>query len=87
MVVRPELSSRFQPKVLDEGCDELRKSRDALYRTHLFYLAGEFPPIERNGAEDSDVTWLAQLSFDRLHMVELLCHYWPGISFSYSMFW
>jgi hypothetical protein len=57
----------------DDACYELRKARDAKYRTHLFYLSYDVGKID-----DNDITWVAQLSLDRLQMIEPLCRLWEG---------
>lgn len=57
----------------DEACYDLRKARDAKYRTHLFYLA-----YDSGKVDDYDITWVAQLSLDRLQMIEPLCRLWEG---------
>ena len=44
--------------------------------THLFFLNYSGPTSSSTNA--TDVTLVAQLSMDRLHMVELLCKQWPG---------
>ena len=57
----------------DEACYDLRKARDAKYRTHLFYLS-----YDAGKVDDFDITWVAQLSLDRLQMIEPLCRLWEG---------
>ncbi|XP_046458581.1 LARGE xylosyl- and glucuronyltransferase 2-like [Daphnia pulex] len=59
--------------VEDDACYEVRKARDAKYRTHLFYLSYDAGKID-----DNDITWVAQLSLDRLQMIEPLCRLWEG---------
>jgi glycosyltransferase-like protein LARGE len=59
--------------VEDDACYEIRKARDAKYRTHLFYLSYDAGKID-----DNDITWVAQLSLDRLQMIEPLCRLWEG---------
>ncbi len=34
--------------------------------------------IPQSSSSETDVTLVAQLSMDRLHMVESLCEQWPG---------
>ena len=53
-------------------CYELEKAKDKIYRTHPFFLDYE------NQEYDHDITLVAQLSLDRLHMVESLLDYWKG---------
>ncbi len=46
-------------------------------RTHLYFLDSDLPAADSPlGA--TDVTLVAQLSMDRLHMIELLCQRWNG---------
>jgi glycosyltransferase-like protein LARGE len=59
----------------EDACAEIRKARDAKYRTHLFYLAYK----DANKVDNDTITWVAQLSFDRLHMIEPLFTLWEGI--------
>lgn len=57
----------------DDACYDLKKARSTKYRTHLYYLnyvAGK--------TDENDVTWVAQLSLDRLQMVEPLSRLWEG---------
>ncbi|TRY74016.1 hypothetical protein TCAL_14630 [Tigriopus californicus] len=42
-------------------------------RTHIYYL-DYVPPL----LKDNDVTLVAQLSMDRLHIVQSLCQHWSG---------
>jgi len=58
----------------DDKCYELERARDRIYRTHPFYLDYDETLI----LEDGDMTLVAQLSMDRLHMVETLCSQWKG---------
>lgn len=55
-------------------CYEVEKARDRIYRTHPFYLDFD----NQQEREEGDVTLVAQLSMDRLHMVETLCNQWKG---------
>jgi hypothetical protein len=43
-------------------------------RTHLYFLDYEYEP----SVDGYDVTLVAQLSMDRLQMVEALCKHWEG---------
>lgn len=43
-----------------------------VHRTHLYYLDYDYTP------EEYDVTLVAQLSMDRLQMLELICKHWDG---------
>lgn len=58
----------------DDGCYDLRKAKEAKFRTHLYYLPYESAKVE----DHQDVTWIAQLSIDRLQMIENLCRLWEG---------
>ena len=60
----------------DEGCYDLRRSKEAKYRTHLFYLAYDSGGTKEE--DPNDVTWIAQLSLDRLQMIENVCRLWEG---------
>ena len=62
----------------DEPCHELRRARHAKYRTHLFYLNGD--DEARTKTDAHEVTWVAQLSLDRLQMVDALAKHWEGES-------
>ncbi len=53
-------------------CYELEQARDRIFRTHPFYLDYDYEVIP------GDVTLIAQLSLDRLHMVEELASKWQG---------
>jgi len=44
-------------------------------RTHLYFLEFEY----QTSPDECDITLVAQLSMDRLQMVEMLCEYWDGI--------
>lgn len=46
------------------------------FRTHLYFLDYNYVPTP------DDVTLVAQLSMDRLQMLEMLCQYWEGTFFS-----
>lgn len=63
----------------DDACYDLHKARDAKYRTHLFYLA-----YDAGKMDDNDITWVAQLSLDRLQMIEPLCRLWEGTVFVFD---
>lgn len=43
-------------------------------RTHLYFLEFEYEA----SPDECDITLVAQLSMDRLQMVEMLCEYWDG---------
>ncbi|KAK7580259.1 hypothetical protein V9T40_000888 [Parthenolecanium corni] len=56
----------------DDPCLEFRRIRTMNFRTHLFFLDYKYVP------SSDDVTLVAQLSMDRLQMLEMLCQYWEG---------
>ncbi|XP_054163176.1 xylosyl- and glucuronyltransferase LARGE2s-like [Oppia nitens] len=58
----------------DDPCYEFRLSRVTQHRTHLYYIEYDYEP----SPEGNDVTLVAQLSMDRLQMVEALCQHWEG---------
>lgn len=58
----------------DNGpCFEFRCAVQLIHRTHPFYLDFSYEPDGQN-----DVTLVAQMSMDRLHMLEPLCRSWGG---------
>lgn len=57
----------------DDPCFEFRLQQLSAPRVHLTFLPHEPPP-----ARPHDVTLVAQLSADRLQLLELLCRHWPG---------
>ncbi|XP_031196187.1 LARGE xylosyl- and glucuronyltransferase 1 isoform X3 [Mastomys coucha] len=58
----------------DDLCYEFRRERFTVHRTHLYFLHYEFEP----SADNTDVTLVAQLSMDRLQMLEAICKHWEG---------
>lgn len=70
--VRDEMESLDE----DDPCYEFRRAKITQYRTHLYYIDYHY-----KSPEDSvhcDVTLVAQLSMDRLQMIESLCKHWNG---------
>lgn len=69
-------NSTFQEQLnnLDEEdiCYEFRREKILMHRTHLYYLDYNYTP------EPNDVTLVAQLSIDRLQMLESICKHWEG---------
>ncbi|XP_030056704.1 xylosyl- and glucuronyltransferase LARGE2 isoform X2 [Microcaecilia unicolor] len=59
----------------DDQCYDFRRERMMVHRVHLFFLLHEtlIP-----SAEEADVTLVAQLSMDRLQMLEMICKHWEG---------
>ncbi|XP_039767241.1 LARGE xylosyl- and glucuronyltransferase 2 [Ornithorhynchus anatinus] len=73
-VRRPAQSQRALDELdEDDVCYEFRRQRLTVHRVHLTFLPHE-PPAPR----PHDVTLVAQLSTDRLQMLEALCRHWPG---------
>uniref|UniRef100_A0A8C9VUU7 LARGE xylosyl- and glucuronyltransferase 2 n=1 Tax=Scleropages formosus TaxID=113540 RepID=A0A8C9VUU7_SCLFO len=58
----------------DDQCYDFRRERIALHRLHLYFLQYQYIPAE----DDTDVTLVAQLSIDRLQMLEAICNHWEG---------
>ena len=58
----------------DEACADFLLARKITYRTHLFFLDYDYTPAE----DGFDVTLVAQLSVDRLQMVESLLLQYNG---------
>ncbi|XP_034500582.1 LARGE xylosyl- and glucuronyltransferase 2 isoform X5 [Ailuropoda melanoleuca] len=57
----------------EDACFEFRQQQLTVHRVHVTFLPLE-PPLPR----PHDVTLVAQLSIDRLQMLEALCRHWPG---------
>ncbi|XP_020865491.1 xylosyl- and glucuronyltransferase LARGE2 [Phascolarctos cinereus] len=57
----------------DDACYEFRRQQLAIHRVHLTFL-----PYDPPAPHPHDVTLVAQLSMDRLQMLEALCRHWPG---------
>ncbi|TWW65079.1 LARGE xylosyl- and glucuronyltransferase 1 [Takifugu flavidus] len=58
----------------DDPCYEFRRERFTVHRTHLYFLHYEYEAASDN----TDVTLVAQLSMDRLQMLEAICKHWEG---------
>ncbi|KAL4642033.1 glycosyltransferase-like protein LARGE2 [Arapaima gigas] len=58
----------------DDQCYDFRRERIAVHRMHLYFLQYQYLPAE----DDTDVTLVAQLSIDRLQMLEAICNHWEG---------
>lgn len=68
----------------EDPCYEFRKARITEYRTHLYYMDYNYTSAPED--EVNDVTLVAQLSMDRLQLIESLCKHWQGpISLSLYM--
>ena len=60
-------------------CYELERAKKRIYRTHPFFLDFEDDDADaKNDEAENEITLVAQLSMDRLHMVESLCNQWHG---------
>ncbi|XP_059671916.1 xylosyl- and glucuronyltransferase LARGE1 isoform X1 [Gavia stellata] len=58
----------------DDLCYEFRRERFTVHRTHLYFLHYEY----ESASDNTDVTLVAQLSMDRLQMLEAICKHWEG---------
>lgn len=57
----------------EEPCFEFRQQQLTVHRVHITFLSHQPSPPRPH-----DVTLVAQLSMDRLQMLEALCRHWPG---------
>ncbi|XP_004585648.2 xylosyl- and glucuronyltransferase LARGE2 isoform X1 [Ochotona princeps] len=57
----------------EDPCFEFRQQQLTVHRVHISFLPHELP-----APWPHDVTLVAQLSMDRLQMLEALCRHWPG---------
>ncbi|KAJ7986204.1 hypothetical protein DPEC_G00348360 [Dallia pectoralis] len=58
----------------DDQCYDFRRERITRHRVHLYFLQYEYTPT----GGDTDITLVAQLSMDRLQMLEAICKHWEG---------
>ncbi|NXX98683.1 LARG2 glucuronyltransferase, partial [Centropus bengalensis] len=58
----------------DDPCYDFRRQHLTQHRVHLFFLQYEFLAFP----DPTDVTLVAQLSMDRLQMLEAICRHWAG---------
>ncbi|XP_075871060.1 xylosyl- and glucuronyltransferase LARGE2s [Nelusetta ayraudi] len=58
----------------DDQCYDFRRERLAVHRLHLYFLQYEYEAV----GQEHDVTLVAQLSMDRLQMLEAICKHWEG---------
>ncbi|XP_066044135.1 xylosyl- and glucuronyltransferase LARGE2 isoform X2 [Chamaea fasciata] len=58
----------------DDPCYDFRQQHLMQHRIHLFFLQYEFLAFPN----PTDVTLVAQLSMDRLQMLEAICKHWAG---------
>lgn len=57
----------------EDQCYEFKRSQKINFRTHIYYIEYEYESHDPN-----DVTLVAQLSMDRLQMIEELSKHWSG---------
>ncbi|XP_015333308.1 xylosyl- and glucuronyltransferase LARGE2 isoform X4 [Marmota marmota marmota] len=57
----------------EDACFEFRQQQLTVHRVHITFLPHKPPPPRPH-----DITLVAQLSMDRLQMLEALCRHWPG---------
>ena len=71
----PSMPSSKQPENYEgkDSCYEFRRAANLVYKVHPFYLDYSY-----KSDVDNDVTLVAQMSVDRLHMLETLCKLWTG---------
>uniref|UniRef100_A0AAQ5XBK2 LARGE xylosyl- and glucuronyltransferase 2 n=1 Tax=Amphiprion ocellaris TaxID=80972 RepID=A0AAQ5XBK2_AMPOC len=69
-----QLQSALEELDEDDQCYDFRRERLTVHRVHLYFLQYEYTPTE----DDTDVTLVAQLSMDRLQMLEAICKHWEG---------
>ncbi|XP_062512933.1 xylosyl- and glucuronyltransferase LARGE2s-like [Corticium candelabrum] len=71
---KPETSIQEDMSInLDDVCYDFRHEAVMTRRTHLYYL-----PYDFKGTDLQDITLIAQLSVDRLQMIEPLYKHWEG---------
>ncbi|XP_041839510.1 LARGE xylosyl- and glucuronyltransferase 2 [Melanotaenia boesemani] len=58
----------------DDQCYDFRRERLTVHRVHLYFLQYDYTPTK----DGADVTLVAQLSMDRLQMLEAICKHWEG---------
>ncbi|CAH1786754.1 unnamed protein product [Owenia fusiformis] len=56
----------------EDECYDFRRESKLQHRTHLYYIDYEYTPVV------DDITLVAQLSMDRLQMLETICNHWDG---------
>ncbi|XP_029438002.1 LARGE xylosyl- and glucuronyltransferase 2 isoform X2 [Rhinatrema bivittatum] len=70
-----ELQKALEELDEDDQCYDFRRERMMMHRVHLSFLQHD-PYVP--SAEEADVTLVAQLSMDRLQMLEVICKHWEG---------
>lgn len=63
----------FMQEISKDVCNDFRRNSDMHWRTLLFIKHFEYLPLTH------DVTFVAQLSYDRIYMLEELFNTWEGI--------
>ena len=58
----------------EDPCYEFNQAPHLKHRVHVFYIEYDYTPTP----DGNDVTLVAQLSLDRLQMIEQLCEQWSG---------
>ncbi|XP_029000295.1 xylosyl- and glucuronyltransferase LARGE2s isoform X1 [Betta splendens] len=72
--VQVRLQAALEELDEDDQCYDFRRERLTVHRVHLYFLQYEYTPAE----DATDVTLVAQLSMDRLQMLEAICKHWEG---------
>lgn len=77
--ILPALSSGQLQQALeeldeDDPCYDFRRQSLIQHRVHLFFLQYELSTL----SDGADITLVAQLSMDRLQMLEAICRHWTG---------
>lgn len=71
---RDQLQRALEELDEDDPCYDFRQQHLMQHRIHLFFLQYEFLALPN----PTDVTLVAQLSMDRLQMLEAICRHWAG---------
>ncbi|XP_029767348.1 LARGE xylosyl- and glucuronyltransferase 2 isoform X3 [Terrapene carolina triunguis] len=71
---RNQLQQALEDLDEDDPCYDFRRQHLMLHRIHLFFLQYEVLA----SPDPADVTLVAQLSMDRLQMLEAICKHWAG---------
>ncbi|TRZ22783.1 hypothetical protein HGM15179_004299 [Zosterops borbonicus] len=71
---RDQLQQVLEELDEDDPCYDFRQQHLIQHRIHLFFLQYEFLAFPN----PTDVTLVAQLSMDRLQMLEAICKHWAG---------
>uniref|UniRef100_A0A452HVP2 Uncharacterized protein n=1 Tax=Gopherus agassizii TaxID=38772 RepID=A0A452HVP2_9SAUR len=71
---RNQLQEALEDLDEDDPCYDFRRQHLMLHRIHLFFLQYEVLALP----DPADVTLVAQLSMDRLQMLEAICKHWAG---------